>query len=128
MNRFVLRLPEQLYQRVQTEASREGLSMNQYLMYNITRVVTAQDVHAFFAERGRGADRKKTLELLDRVADRPPICEEDRMPQPVAPRKRASSSRTQRQTTTPLSRPAKRAKPVVQRSDGAHRVRSPKRP
>lgn len=124
MNRFVLRLPDELYLLVQAEASRQGLSMNQYLLYNITRVVTAHDAQAFFAERGRGADRKKTLELLDSVADRPPICEEDRMPEPVAPRKRASGERAQRQPPSPRSLPPRRAKPAAV----AHRVRAPKRP
>jgi predicted DNA-binding protein len=124
MNRFVLRLPDELYQRVQEEASRQGVSMNQYLLYNITRAVTSAETLAFFAEKSRGADKKKALELLARVADRPPICEEDRIPEPSAPRKRTSGARAQRQPTSPRSLPPRRAKPAAV----AHRVRAPKRP
>ncbi|MBI4872579.1 MAG: toxin-antitoxin system HicB family antitoxin [Candidatus Riflebacteria bacterium] len=124
MNRFVLRLPEELYRRVKAESVRQGLSMNQYLMYNITRIVAAQDAQAFFAERSRGADMRKTLELLDSLPARPPEREEDRMPERVAPRKQASSERARPHATALRSLPPKRPKSAAV----AHRVRVPKQP
>ena len=94
MNRFVLRLPEDLFQRVQQEASREGISMNQYLIYSITRAVTAREAAAFFRDRAHGAGPEDALELLDQIPDREPMVPEDRLIDPEVPQARSKGQRT----------------------------------
>ena len=46
MGRFTLRLPETLHQELETRAQREGVSLNQYVVYTLTRqVATSYSVH-----------------------------------------------------------------------------------
>ncbi len=44
MSRLTLRLPESLHQQLAREASREGVSLNHYIVYSLTRAVTASDL------------------------------------------------------------------------------------
>jgi hypothetical protein len=41
MGRLTLRLPETLHQELETRARQEGISLNQYLVYALTRQVAA---------------------------------------------------------------------------------------
>lgn len=41
MGRFTLRLPETLHSRFETRAQREGVSLNQYIVYTLTRQVAS---------------------------------------------------------------------------------------
>lgn len=46
MGRFTLRLPETLHQELETRAQQEGVSLNQYVVYALTRqVATSYTVH-----------------------------------------------------------------------------------
>lgn len=80
MNRFVLRVPDELYEKIRQQAARQGVSINQYLLYTITRTVSAEETRAFFAKRAEGGDVEKALELLDRVPDHKPDEAADQMP------------------------------------------------
>lgn len=40
MSRLTLRLPETLHQQLMNQASREGVSLNQYIVYALTRQAT----------------------------------------------------------------------------------------
>lgn len=44
MSRLTVRLPESLHKRLAREASREGVSLNHYIVYSLTRAVTATDL------------------------------------------------------------------------------------
>ncbi len=112
MKRIVLRLPEDLYQRVQQEASREGVSINQYLVYSITRAVTAREASAFFKDRAHGTGPEQGLKLLDQVPNREPMIPEDRLIESETPRSRRKSQPTKsstRRKTSPARRSPKRS-------------------
>lgn len=93
MNRYVLRLPDELYGKVRDQASREGVSINQFLLYSITKAVIAHEAHAFIAERAKGHDLAKALALLDRVADVPPEHPGDAMPKASSRERRPRAGR-----------------------------------
>lgn len=80
MNRFVLRVPDELYEKIRAQAQQQGVSINQYLLYTLTRTVSAAETGAFFAARAAQANPEQALALLDRVADRAPERAEDAMP------------------------------------------------
>ncbi|MBE9176475.1 toxin-antitoxin system HicB family antitoxin [Synechocystis salina LEGE 06155] len=42
MSRLTLRLPESLHQQLSHQASQEGISLNQYIVYALTRQITQQ--------------------------------------------------------------------------------------
>lgn len=43
MSRLTVRLPDSLHQRLSQQAEREGVSLNHYIVYTLTRGVTAAD-------------------------------------------------------------------------------------
>lgn len=90
MNRFVLRVPDELYEKIRAQATRQGVSINQYLLYTITRTVSAEETRAFFAERAAGGEPAKALALLEEVAGLEPETPGDRMPRRTARPSRAS--------------------------------------
>lgn len=46
MSRLTVRLPESLHQRLTEQAQREGVSLNHYIVYTLTRTVTATDLES----------------------------------------------------------------------------------
>lgn len=56
MSRLTVRLPESLHRRLSTQAEREGISLNHYIVYSLTRAVTAADLEG----------QRKTFEELTR--------------------------------------------------------------
>jgi hypothetical protein len=89
VNRFVLRVPDELYEKIREQAARQGVSINQYLLYTITRTVSAEETRAFFAKRAEGGDTEEALKLMDRVPDRKVDEAADQMPRRPARRSRA---------------------------------------
>lgn len=57
MSRMTVRLPDSLHERLAAGAKREGVSLNQYIVYSLTRTVTAADL---------GSQRKTFDELTRR--------------------------------------------------------------
>lgn len=78
---YTLRLPEELRSKVQEEAKRSDMSMNQYIVYTLTKEVSYREAAAALRDRIRKApSRAEALELLDSiVADVPPL-QEDGIP------------------------------------------------
>lgn len=44
MSRMTLRLPESLHRQLTEQARQEGVSLNQYLVYSLTRLVSVRDL------------------------------------------------------------------------------------
>ncbi len=44
MSRMTVRLPDSLHRSLAEQAEREGISLNQYVVYSLTRSVTAADL------------------------------------------------------------------------------------
>jgi HicB family len=74
MSRLTLRLPESLHERLAREASREGVSLNHYIVYSLTRAVTATDLEiqrrAFDDMTRRYPAEDAEVALRDVLADR----------------------------------------------------------
>jgi len=74
MARLTLRLPNSLHARLAEEAKREGVSMNQYVVLALGRVVTAAEVveqrRAFDAMLQRYPTEEAEAALRDVLRDR----------------------------------------------------------
>lgn len=46
MSRFTVRLPETLHRQLAEQARREGVSLNHYIVFSLTRSVTVADLAA----------------------------------------------------------------------------------
>lgn len=46
MSRLTVRLPDSLHHRLTELAGREGVSLNHYIVYTLTRTVTADDLES----------------------------------------------------------------------------------
>lgn len=46
MSRMTVRLPDSLHERLALQAKREGVSLNHYIVYSLTRTVTAADIES----------------------------------------------------------------------------------
>ena len=53
MSRLTLRLPESLHRRLAAQAEREGISLNQYIVYSLTRESTLASIDGQRAEFDR---------------------------------------------------------------------------
>lgn len=56
MSRLTVRLPDSLHRLLTDQADREGISLNHYIVYSLTRSVTAADLES----------QRKTFEELTR--------------------------------------------------------------
>jgi uncharacterized protein (DUF1778 family) len=72
---FTLRLPEELRRKIVEEAERSDMSINQYILYTLTKEISYREAEKALKERIRRApSRKAALKLLDSVVpDVPPI-------------------------------------------------------
>ncbi len=75
---YTLRLPEELREKVKKEATRSDMSINQYILYTITKEISYREAERALKDRIiRAPSREEALRLLDViVADIPPL-EED---------------------------------------------------
>jgi hypothetical protein len=76
---YTLRLPEELRSKIKEEAGRSDMSVNQYILYTLTKEVSYQEATAALKERIQKApSRAYALNLLKSlVPDIPPL-EEDK--------------------------------------------------
>ena len=78
---YTLRLPEELRSKVQEEAKRSDMSMNQYIVYTLTKEVSYREAAAALRDRIRKApSRAEALELLDSIVPDVPPLKDDRIP------------------------------------------------
>ena len=78
---YTLRLPEELRSKVQEEAKRSDMSMNQYIVYTLTKEVSYREAAAALRDRIRKTpSRAEALELLDSIVPDVPPLQEDGIP------------------------------------------------
>lgn len=72
---ITLRLPEELREKINEEAKRGDMSVNQYVLYTLTKEITAKEAERWLKERIKQApSREEALRLLDAVVpDIPPL-------------------------------------------------------
>jgi uncharacterized protein (DUF1778 family) len=75
MSRLTLRLPESLHQNLAARARREGVSLNQYLVYALTRQASGGYVIEPVPEEEVAAQEERFRALLDRLG--PPATDEE---------------------------------------------------
>jgi hypothetical protein len=64
---FALRLQPSLLGELRKAAELEGVAVNQLINVAVAEKVSALRTEEYFRERGRRADRAKTLQILDRA-------------------------------------------------------------
>ena len=64
IRRFTLRLPESLHRQLREEAEQEGISLNQYIVYTLTRQVSSPYQVRAVSEQGVADQRVAYAELL----------------------------------------------------------------
>lgn len=67
MGRFTLRLPETLHKELETRAQQEGVSLNQYVVYALTRQVAASYSVHLLPEENVKEQKGRYEALLDRL-------------------------------------------------------------
>ena len=77
---YTLRLPEELRKKVREEAERSDMSVNQYILYTLTKEVSYKEAAAALKERIKKApSRAEALKLLESIVPDVPPLEEDEM-------------------------------------------------
>ena len=76
---YTLRLPEELRKKIEAESSRNKMSINQYILYTLTKDVTYKEAVKQLTNRIKQApSRKEALELLESVVpDIPPLPDDE---------------------------------------------------
>ncbi len=78
---FALRLQPSLLEELRKAAELEGVALNQLINVAVAEKVSALRTEEYFQERGRRANRAKTLRILERAGKGNPPVEGDELPQ-----------------------------------------------
>ena len=76
---YTLRLPEELREKIIKEAKTNKMSINQYILYTLTKDISYKEAERLLKSRIRRAlSRKEALNLLDKIVpDIPPLPQDD---------------------------------------------------
>ena len=76
---YTLRLPEELREKIREEAKTSKMSMNQYILYTLTKDISYKEAERLLKNRVRRASsRTEALNLLDTIVpDVPPLPQDD---------------------------------------------------
>jgi len=78
---YTLRLPEELRRKIKEEASRSDMSINQYILYTLTKEVSYKEAERILKNRIKQApSREEAIKLLDAIVPDVPALQEDKMP------------------------------------------------
>ena len=69
MGRFTLRLPESLHEELESRAKQEGVSLNQYVVYALTRQVAPAYTIQVLPEGAVKEQRERYENLLDSLGE-----------------------------------------------------------
>ena len=76
---YTLRLPKELSDRISEEAKISKMSINQYILYTLTKDISYKEAERILKSRIRqSSSRKEALNLLDKIVpDVPPLPQDD---------------------------------------------------
>ena len=79
---YTLRLPEELRRKIKVEAVESDMSINQYILYTLTKEITSKEAERALINRiKRAPSREEALRLLDvMVPDVPPLAQDKIVP------------------------------------------------
>lgn len=67
INAVLVRMPADLKRRLQTQAQRQGVSVNQLITYSLTRQIATLEAFSYLEQRLEGKSARKIREDFDRV-------------------------------------------------------------
>ncbi len=77
---FTLRLPEELRRKIREEAKQSDMSINQYILYTLTKEISYKEAERALKERIKKApSREEALRLLDAIVPDVPTLPEDKI-------------------------------------------------
>ena len=78
---YTLRLPEELRSKIEEEAIRSEMSINQYILYTLTKEISYKEAVVALRDRiKRAPSNAEALKLLDSIVPDVPPLKEDRIP------------------------------------------------
>ena len=79
---YTLRLPEELQDKIKEEAKQSKMSINQYILYTMTRDISYREAERTLINRiKRAPSREEALRLLETIVpDVPPLPEDKMLP------------------------------------------------
>lgn len=72
MSTLSIRIPESLHKRVKALASKDNISINQFIATALAEKLAALDTEEYLEERSKRGSRKKYKKVLSKVKDRDP--------------------------------------------------------
>jgi hypothetical protein len=77
---YTLRIPEELREKIREEAERSNMSVNQYVLYTLTKEIAYKEAAVALKEKiKRAPSRKDALKLLESIVPDVPPLEEDKL-------------------------------------------------
>lgn len=77
---YTLRLPEELRKKIEEEADRSDMSINQYILYTLTKEVSYKEAERALRNRiKRAPSPEEALRLLDAIVPEVPPLPQDRI-------------------------------------------------
>ena len=77
---YTLRIPEELREKIKEEAERSDMSVNQYILYTLTKEIAYKEAAVALKEKIKKApSRKDALKLLESIVPDVPPLEEDKL-------------------------------------------------
>ena len=73
MSALSLRLPNSIHRHIKEIASKEGVSINQFISSAVSEKISAITTENYLVERAKRAKRKEFTEILNNVPQRVPI-------------------------------------------------------
>jgi len=79
---YTLRLPEELQRKIKEEAERSKMSINQYILYTLTKDISYKEAERVLKNRIKEAhSQEEALRLLEAIVpDVPPLPEDNILP------------------------------------------------
>ena len=78
---YTLRLPEDLRKKIKVEAKRTDMSVNQYILYTLTKEIAYKEAAVSLKDRIKNSpSRAVALRLLESIVPDIPPLKEDKMP------------------------------------------------
>ena len=72
MSTLSIRIPESLHKRVKALASKDNISINQFIATALAEKLAALDTEEYLEERSKRGSRNKYQKVLSKVNDREP--------------------------------------------------------
>jgi hypothetical protein len=80
---YTLRIPEELREKIREEAERSDMSVNQYILYTLTKEIAYKEAALALKEKiKRAPSRKEAVKLLESIVPDVPPLQEDKLHSP----------------------------------------------